>query len=108
MGNKNNRFLNPEMASKNRIQPPTKVTYSLSLPYHRNIRADATIHNGTNSLENSPAVRFSPGERDCDQGATQYTAPHTRSVPIVLIFSMKWNCRLPLPTFRFELSYFGK
>lgn len=25
MGNKNNRFLNPEMASKNRIQPPTKV-----------------------------------------------------------------------------------
>lgn len=25
MGSKNNRFLNPEMASKNRIQPPTKV-----------------------------------------------------------------------------------
>ena len=25
MGNKNNRFINPEMASKNRIQPPSKV-----------------------------------------------------------------------------------
>jgi hypothetical protein len=25
MGNKNNRFLNPTMASKNRIQPPSKV-----------------------------------------------------------------------------------
>lgn len=30
MGNKNNRFINPEMASKNRIQPPSKVC-SLSL-----------------------------------------------------------------------------
>jgi len=28
MGNKNNRFLNPEMASKNRIQPPAKVNPS--------------------------------------------------------------------------------
>jgi hypothetical protein len=25
MGNKNNRFINPTMASKNRIQPPSKV-----------------------------------------------------------------------------------
>ena len=25
MGNKNNRFINPEQASKNRIQPPSKV-----------------------------------------------------------------------------------
>ena len=25
MGNKNNRFINPEMAAKNRIQPPSKV-----------------------------------------------------------------------------------
>ena len=27
MGNKNNRFINPEMASKNRIQPPSKILH---------------------------------------------------------------------------------
>ncbi|XP_021944186.1 heterogeneous nuclear ribonucleoprotein L isoform X2 [Folsomia candida] len=32
MGNKNNRFLNPEMASKNRIQPPTKTLHFFNTP----------------------------------------------------------------------------
>lgn len=30
MGNKNNRFINPAMASKNRIQPPSKVNRPLA------------------------------------------------------------------------------
>lgn len=28
INNKNNRFMNPTMASKNRIQPPSKVSYT--------------------------------------------------------------------------------
>lgn len=33
MGNKNNRFINPTMASKNRIQGPSKV-YTDTAPAH--------------------------------------------------------------------------
>ncbi|XP_066953931.1 heterogeneous nuclear ribonucleoprotein L isoform X20 [Macrobrachium rosenbergii] len=32
MGNKNNRFINPEMASKNRIQPPSKILHFFNTP----------------------------------------------------------------------------
>jgi len=32
MGNKNNRFMNPDMASKNRIQPPTKILHFFNTP----------------------------------------------------------------------------
>jgi len=32
MGSKNNRFMNPEMASKNRIQPPTKIIHFFNTP----------------------------------------------------------------------------
>merc|ERR1719412_2428892 len=32
MGNKNNRFINPEMASKNRIQPPSKILHFFDTP----------------------------------------------------------------------------
>lgn len=32
MGSKNNRFMNPEMASKNRIQPPTKILHFFNTP----------------------------------------------------------------------------
>ena len=32
MGNKNNRFMNPEMASKNRIQPPSKILHFFNTP----------------------------------------------------------------------------
>ncbi|GFG32383.1 hypothetical protein Cfor_04363, partial [Coptotermes formosanus] len=34
MGNKNNRFLNPTMASKNRIQPPSKILHFFNTPPH--------------------------------------------------------------------------
>ncbi|XP_076041355.1 heterogeneous nuclear ribonucleoprotein L-like isoform X3 [Oratosquilla oratoria] len=34
MGNKNNRFINPEMASKNRIQPPSKILHFFNTPPH--------------------------------------------------------------------------
>lgn len=33
MGNRNNRFTNPEAASKNRIQPPSKVLHFFNTPY---------------------------------------------------------------------------
>lgn len=33
MGNKNNRFKNPEVASKNRILPPSQVLHFFSAPY---------------------------------------------------------------------------
>ena len=32
MGSKNNRFINPEMASKNRIQPPSKILHFFNTP----------------------------------------------------------------------------
>lgn len=32
MGNKNNRFINPEMAAKNRIQPPSKILHFFNTP----------------------------------------------------------------------------
>ncbi|KAK7874369.1 hypothetical protein R5R35_007830 [Gryllus longicercus] len=32
MGNKNNRFINPSMASKNRIQPPSKILHFFNTP----------------------------------------------------------------------------
>jgi len=32
MGNKNNRFINPEQASKNRIQPPSKILHFFNTP----------------------------------------------------------------------------
>ena len=32
MGSKNNRFMNPEMASKNRIQPPSKILHFFNTP----------------------------------------------------------------------------
>ncbi|KAF4519160.1 hypothetical protein B566_EDAN008223 [Ephemera danica] len=32
MGNKNNRFINPAMASKNRIQPPSKILHFFNTP----------------------------------------------------------------------------
>merc|ERR1719474_1469707 len=32
MGNKNNRFINPDMASKNRIQPPAKILHFFNTP----------------------------------------------------------------------------
>jgi len=32
MGNKNNRFVNPEQASKNRIQPPSKILHFFNTP----------------------------------------------------------------------------
>ena len=32
MGNKNNRFINPEMAAKNRIQPPSKILHFFNSP----------------------------------------------------------------------------
>ncbi|XP_059480129.1 heterogeneous nuclear ribonucleoprotein L isoform X2 [Neocloeon triangulifer] len=32
MGNKNNRFINPVMASKNRIQPPSKILHFFNTP----------------------------------------------------------------------------
>ncbi|KDR13299.1 Heterogeneous nuclear ribonucleoprotein L, partial [Zootermopsis nevadensis] len=34
MGNKNNRFINPTMASKNRIQPPSKILHFFNTPPH--------------------------------------------------------------------------
>jgi len=33
MGNRNNRFTNPEAASKNRISPPTKVLHFFNTPH---------------------------------------------------------------------------
>ena len=33
MGNKNNRFKNPEVASKNRILPPSRVLHFFNAPY---------------------------------------------------------------------------
>ncbi|CAN8008742.1 unnamed protein product, partial [Ixodes pacificus] len=33
MGNRNNRFTNPEAASKNRIQPPSRVLHFFNTPY---------------------------------------------------------------------------
>lgn len=33
MGNRNNRFTNPEAAGKNRIQPPSKVLHFFNTPY---------------------------------------------------------------------------
>lgn len=33
MGNKNNRFKNPEVASKNRILPPSQVLHFFNAPY---------------------------------------------------------------------------
>jgi hypothetical protein len=41
MGNKNNRFINPAMASKNRIQPPSKVNRPLFLVTHSPIPRQA-------------------------------------------------------------------
>merc|ERR1719370_2809093 len=32
MGNKNNRFINPEQAAKNRIQPPSKILHFFNTP----------------------------------------------------------------------------
>jgi len=39
MGNKNNRFINPEQAAKNRIQPPSKILHFFNTP--PNISEDA-------------------------------------------------------------------
>lgn len=36
MGNRNNRFTNPEAASKNRIAPPAKVLHFFNAPYGMN------------------------------------------------------------------------
>ncbi|XP_067007690.1 heterogeneous nuclear ribonucleoprotein L isoform X2 [Anabrus simplex] len=41
MGNKNNRFINPSMASKNRIQPPSKILHFFNTP--PNLTEDSLI-----------------------------------------------------------------
>lgn len=42
MGNKNNRFKNPEVASKNRILPPSQVLHFFNAPY--GITEDEMVH----------------------------------------------------------------
>ena len=46
MGSKNNRFINPEMASKNRIQPPSKILHFFNTP-------PGMLFNTTNTLKPS-------------------------------------------------------
>lgn len=42
MGNKNNRFKNPEVASKNRILPPSQVLHFFNAPF--GISEDELVH----------------------------------------------------------------
>lgn len=42
MGNKNNRFKNPEVASKNRILPPSQVLHFFNAPF--GITEDELVH----------------------------------------------------------------
>ena len=48
MGNKNNRFINPTMASKNRIQPPSKVPSSI---YNYSVYIRNVVYHNKENLE---------------------------------------------------------
>lgn len=60
MGNKNNRFKNPEVANKNRILPPSKVLHFFNAPY--GISEDELVHLFKQATECEPmSVRiFTP------------------------------------------------
>lgn len=52
MGNKNNRFKNPEVASKNRILPPSRVLHFFNAPH--GITEDELVHLIKQTTEHEP------------------------------------------------------